>query len=118
MAAPANYFEIIGKDAAKLQDFYRRLFDWEISPNAEMGGYGFVRDSSGEGSMGAVGPTLVPGEPTGVRIYCQVEDPQAILDKVVELGGKVVVPVTTIPDMVTYALYADPEGNVNGIFKG
>jgi predicted enzyme related to lactoylglutathione lyase len=28
------------------------------------------------------------------------------------------VPVTEIPDMVTFALFADPEGHVVGIYKG
>ena len=119
MGAPVSYFEIIGKDVAKLQDFYRTVFDWHITPNAEMGGYGFVKtDPDGEGSDGAVGGKLMPDEPTGNRIYCLVPDVDATLEKVVAAGGKVVVPKTVIPDMVTYALYADPEGHVNGIFEG
>lgn len=33
------------------------------------------------------------------------------------MGGKTVVPVTEIPDMVTFAQFADPEGNVVGLVK-
>ncbi len=51
-------------------------------------------------------------------MYAQVDDPQAYLDKAVALGGKVVMGVTVIPDMVTMALFADPDGDVTGLVKG
>jgi hypothetical protein len=34
------------------------------------------------------------------------------------MGGKTVVPVTEIPNVVTFALFQDPEGNMVGIIKG
>ena len=37
--------------------------------------------------------------------------------EVIDLGGKTVVPETEIPNMVTFALFADPEGNVVGLVK-
>lgn len=49
--------------------------------------------------------------------YVQVDDPQAYLDKVESLGGKTVVPVTEIPNMVTFALFTDPEGHMVGLVK-
>jgi len=48
-------------------------------------------------------------------VYVQVEDPQAALDKAESLGGKTVLPVMTIPNTVTLALFADPEGHVVGL---
>ncbi len=44
-----------------------------------------------------------------------VDDLQAYLDSVETLGGKIVQGITTIPGMVTMALFADPEGNVIGL---
>ncbi len=55
-----------------------------------------------------------PGSPS---YYAEVDDPQTYLDKAVSLGGKVVMPVTMIPDMVTFAQFTDPEGNIFGIIK-
>ena len=52
-----------------------------------------------------------------VTIYVEVEDLQAYLDKAVSLGGTVVMPVTVIPNMVTMAQFADPQGNVVGMVK-
>ena len=52
-----------------------------------------------------------------VTFYMGVDDPQAYLDRAEQLGGKTVVPVTEIPNMVTFALIADPEGHVIGVVK-
>lgn len=52
-----------------------------------------------------------------VTFYVGADDPQAILDKVEQLGGKTVMPVTELPQ-VTIALFADPESHVVGLAKG
>ena len=51
-----------------------------------------------------------------VTVYAEVDDPQAYLDKAEQLGGKTVVPVTTM-ETVTFALFTDPEGHLFGIAK-
>jgi len=33
------------------------------------------------------------------------------------MGGKTVVPVTHIPNMVTFAMFTDPEGHLVGLVK-
>ncbi|MCG8604758.1 VOC family protein [bacterium] len=115
MGAKVTHFEILGKDAKKLQSFYSDLFDWHINADNPMN-YGLVQ-SQGEGSIGGgIGPT--PEDYSNhVTFYVEVDDPQAYLDKIESMGGKTVVPVTVIPEMVTFALFADPEGNVVGLAK-
>ena len=53
--------------------------------------------------------------PKGFMLYFEVDDLQEYLDKAVSLGAKVVTPVTTIPGMITYAIFADPDGNAAGL---
>ena len=53
----------------------------------------------------------------GGRTPLCVDHTQAYLDKAVSLGGKVVMPVTEIPNMVTFAQFSDPEGHIIGITK-
>ncbi len=114
MGQPVVHFEIVGKDPKKLQEFYSGLFDWHIDANNPMN-YGIV-DTHGEGGIGGgIGPAQGPNQ---VTFYVQVDDPQAYLSKIEGLGGKTVMPVTEIPDMVTFAMFADPEGNVVGLVKG
>jgi predicted enzyme related to lactoylglutathione lyase len=115
VSAKIVHFEIMGKDAVKLHKFYADLFGWKIGePMAEMGFYGMV-DAESSGVAGGIGQ-----EPDGgarVTLYTQVDDLQATLDKAVALGGKVAMPPTAIPGVVTFAMFQDPEGNVFGLTK-
>ena len=113
MGRPVVHFEILGKDAKKLQRFYADLFDWHVDANNPMN-YGVVNAGDDGGIGGGVGPAQSENH---VTFYVQVDDPQAYLDRIEANGGRTVVPVTEIPDMVTYALFADPEGNVIGLVK-
>jgi len=113
MAAKVVHFEVLGQDDKKLQGFYSELFNWEVDANNPLN-YGVVKPG-GEGSIGggigkANGPNLV-------TFYVEVDDLQAHLDRAESLGGKTVVPVTEIPNMVTFAQFEDPEGNIIGLVK-
>lgn len=114
MGQPVVHFEIVGKDGRKLQDFYAGLFGWHIDASNPMN-YGVV-DTHAEGSIGGGIAQSQDGQ-GHVTFYIQVDDPQAYLNKVEAMGGKTVVPVTEIPGMVTFAQFADPEGNVVGLVK-
>jgi len=112
MGNPVVHFEIIGKDGAKLHSFYNQLFGWEVKADNEWN-YGMV-DAADAGIGGGIGP----GEPTGVTMYIQVPDLDAALAKAETLGGKTLTPPTEIPGTVTFAAFADPEGNRIGLVKG
>ena len=113
MANPVVHFEIVGKDQEALKDFYRQCFDWEIDSSNPMN-YGMVNTGGGIG--GGVGGT--DDAAPRATFYVEVEDPQATLDKVEQLGGKVRMPVTDIPGGPVMALFTDLEGNVIGLVKG
>ena len=113
MADQVAWFEVTGKDGSKLQSFYGDLFGWQINADNPMN-YGMVQGENG-GIGGGVGQSQDGS--TRVTFYVAVDDPQAALDRAAQLGGRTVVPVTEIPDMVTFAQFADPEGNVVGIIK-
>jgi hypothetical protein len=103
------HFEVIGRDGAALQSFYGQLFDWSINADNPMG-YGIV-----EPAEGGIGGGVTQGDAPAAVFYVQVDDPAAHLARAEQLGGKTIVPVTSIPGMVTFAQFADPEGNVVGI---
>jgi predicted enzyme related to lactoylglutathione lyase len=113
MANQVSWFEVTGKDAAGLQSFYGNLFGWKIDAGNPMN-YGMV-----EAGVGGIGGGIGSSDNGSkqVTFYVSVDDPQAYLDKAEQLGGSTVVPVTEIPDMVTFAQFADPEGNVVGVVK-
>jgi predicted enzyme related to lactoylglutathione lyase len=114
MPNPVIHFEVIGRDAKKLQDFYAQLFDWKVDANNPMN-YGIVEAQEGRGIGGGIGPAQGDG---GVTFYVEVADPQAALDKAIALGGKMVMPVSEVPGQnITLAQFTDPEGHLIGIIK-
>lgn len=121
-AAPVVHFEIMGKDGKKLQNFYSKLFDWQLEMYEQMN-YGMAAaagngSEAGKGSIGGGIGQTEGGAPGYVTIYAQVSDLQATLKKAESLGGKIIVPPTEVPNVVTFAMFQDPEGNNVGIVKG
>jgi predicted enzyme related to lactoylglutathione lyase len=112
MGRPVVHFEVVGKDGARLQQYYGDLFDWKIDASNPMN-YGIVA-KEGEGIGGGVGQS--PDGSGHVTFYVDVDDINACLEKAESLGGKTVMPRTEM-EMVTFALVADPEGNVVGLVE-
>lgn len=115
MGQPVIHWEITGKNGAKLQEFYARLFDWQINADNPYQ-YGVVDTQSVRGINGGIATANEPN--SRVTIYVQVADLQATLDQAESLGGKTLMPPTEIPGAVTMALFSDPDGNVTGLIKG
>ena len=116
MGAPIVHFEINGTDFKRSEDFYRNLFGWQIQDVPAIN-YGMVDTGVKMGINGGIGQ-LDPGEMPFVTFYVQVEDLQLYLDKAVSLGASVIIPVTVIPDMITFAMFSDPDGCRVGLVKG
>ena len=66
MATPAvAWFEVTGKDGASLQNFYGKLFDWQINDAGDGSGYGLVAatDKGIGGGIGAAQNVTCPLSP-------------------------------------------------------
>ena len=121
MGRPVVHFEIIGKDAQKLQRYYADLFGWEIDSNNEMS-YGIVQregnvNSDGVGIGGGVGkgPEGYAGH---VTFYIEVPDVEEALAHAESLGGSRVMGPHQVAEGTEIGQFADPEGNVVGVVKG
>jgi uncharacterized protein len=112
MGAPVTWFEINTGDPQAAREFYAALFGWQLQVLADAN-YALV-DTGGEGIGGGIGQAQGPNQ---VIFYIDVDDPQVYLDRVEQAGGKTLVPITEIPDMVTFAQFSDPQGNVVGLVK-
>ena len=112
MANPVKWFEVMGKDSAGLQRFYRDVFGWKLSPPIkEMGNYSMLeRPDTGIGGGFGEGDARV-------SVYIEVADPQRFVDKAVASGATVLMPVTTITPTTTIAMLLDPAGNTFGVMK-
>lgn len=113
MSSPLIHFEVAGKDPAKLQSFYGDQFGWQIDANNPMN-YGIVNLSDDVG--GGIGPAP-EGQPGHAMFYVAVDDVEAALQKAESLGGSRVFGPMDVPEGPTIGHFADPEGNVVGLFE-
>lgn len=107
------HFEIGGPDDAPLVAYYSELFGWNLQSIAE--GYTMIDTAGGGGINGGIGKSQT-GEPWS-SFYVEADDLQAVLDKAESLGAKTVVPVTSFGDVVTFAMFNDPDGLLVGLVK-
>ena len=120
MGQPVVHFEIIGKDAEKLQSYYSDLFGWKIDSDNPMN-YGIVNRESNVNANGVgIGGGIGPG-PEGysghVTFYVEVPDVEAALAKAESLGGSRMMGPEEVMEQVEIGLFNDPEGHVVGVVK-
>ena len=120
MPNPVAYFELGGRNAANLREFYSSLFDWKIEASGQSGAgtdYFHVEPTEG-GISGGILQTAGDMPPSYVMLYVCVDDLQACLNKAESLGGTTVVPPMPIPGNRGHlAVFQDPDGNVIGLHK-
>jgi predicted enzyme related to lactoylglutathione lyase len=115
MGNPITWFEINGPEPEQTAKFYSEVFGWHTE--TVPGNYILLDTHSGAGMNGGIGQTR-EGQPPHTVFYVENPDIQKLLDQAEQQGSKVIVPVTEIPDMVTFAQFTDPFGNLVGLVKG
>lgn len=113
MAHPVVHWEIGGHNLEVLEDFYAKAFGWAIRE----GGSGYRLVDPADGGLG--GGLMRAGKqmPPYVTVYVQVDDLQAELKAISDLGGTPLVPPTQIDERMSFALFRDPEGNIMGLLR-
>jgi len=94
------WFELQTRDYDASVEFYKSVFKWDAHTAADTPGFRYTTLGEGEnqaaGIMDAVG-FLPEGVPAHWGIYFRVDDVDATLAKVVELGGSVTQPAEDTP---------------------
>jgi predicted enzyme related to lactoylglutathione lyase len=117
MGYPVVHFEVIGKDAAALKDFYKQAFDWEIGPAMPAANNYSMAMPNGEGGIdGGIGGGMT-GYDGHVTFYVQVPDLAGALANIERLGGNTMMPPDQVPNGPRIALFTDPEGHVVGLVE-
>lgn len=117
------HFEIPADDQERAKKFYRETFGWQINPMPDMNYTALTTtptDEAGRPSEpGAINGGLVPreGDLKNPVITVDVPDIDATLKTVEQLGGSVVMPKNSIPDMGFFAYFKDTEGNIMGLWE-
>jgi predicted enzyme related to lactoylglutathione lyase len=118
------HFEIPADDQERARKFYQEAFGWKINPLPELN-YNTVTTTPTDEATGrpnepgAINGGLMgrEGQLTTPVITVDVPDIDAALKTVEQLGGSVVMPKDTVPDMGFYAYFKDTEGNVMGLWE-
>lgn len=105
-ARPVVHWEIEARDADRVRDFYRALFNWSIGDGPMM----WVDAGVGGPEPGPAGH-IRQGDASRVTLYVQVRDLAGSLDRAVELGGTKLTDPFDVEGGPTLAAIADPEGN-------
>ncbi len=115
MGQPVLHFEIVGKDAAKLREYYGQLFGWKFGDSMGPTDYAVLENQEGIGGGVGAGPEGYPGH---VTFYVQVDDVGAALERAESLGGQRMMGPDEVPDVgIVIGLFSDPEGHVIGVMS-
>jgi predicted enzyme related to lactoylglutathione lyase len=106
MAARVVHLEIPAQDADRAQGFYEGLLGWQLAQVMPEADYRMA--DLGEGQGAAVFPSDAAG--SGLKVYFGVDDIDATLSQVKELGGTAEDKMP-VPGMGWFAACKDPEGN-------
>ena len=122
MSGKVVHFEIPADDVGRAEAFYKDAFGWEIQSMPEMD-YTMVM-------TGPVGADGMPSEPGNINggmfrrgdlknpvVTISVDDIDATLAKVADLGGSAVGEKMQVGEMGWAAYFTDTEGNVMGLWQ-
>jgi len=112
---PIVHFEIPAEKPKKLVDFYSHVFAWQIEAMAGTSDYWTVDTDVDGAPNGGILKKSVPSQ--AALNYVKVDSVEEHSKKVERRGGRVVHQRTAIPGIGWFAIGADPEGNLFGLFE-
>jgi predicted enzyme related to lactoylglutathione lyase len=115
MGNAVTQFQIVSTAPDETAGFYSALFAWRIDANNPMG-YRRVDTGSSDGIQGGIWPAP-PQAPTFVQLFVTVPDLKTAVAMAVELGAKVVIPPTMLPEGEEMAILHDPQGMPFGLWR-
>ena len=115
MPNPVIQFQILSKAPNETAQFYVRLFGWTVHSDNPLGGM-VVGTGSEAGIQGGIWPAP-PEAPNFVQLFIAVEDVNASVKRAEELGAKLIVPPTMLPEGDEMAVILDPQGMSVAVWK-
>jgi predicted enzyme related to lactoylglutathione lyase len=122
MSGRVVHFEVPFDDGDRARAFYAEAFGWQMNPLPEMSYTLVTTGPSGQGPPSEPGfingGMFQRGEATaGPVIVVDVDDIDAALARIEELGGKTVEARQQVGEMGFSAYFQDPEGNLIGLWQ-
>ncbi len=116
---PVIWFEIPVTDLIRASAFYQKVFDYSITfrekKSMKMGVFPLINAPGISGALVQV-KGYTPHH-SGTVVYFFVNNIENTLEKVINNGGKLLIPNTDIGEEGYIAQFEDSEGNQVGIYK-
>lgn len=118
MKSPICFVEIPCDNVAKLQDFYKTMFEWEFSKvpgdcafenSMHMADHG--EEKPGVGMMARQHPQQT------VLVYACVKSVDESIKKALDMGATLLHPKTAVPGTGWFAVIMDPQNNPLGLWQ-
>ncbi len=113
MSVPIVHIEFKSANFARTSAFYARVFDWQMQQNASAS---YMKLDSSDGPSGGWVRADVVQSP-GPIAYLVVEDLTSKLEEIEQAGGRILVRSLPFAGGGEVALFADPDGNVLGLWR-
>lgn len=116
---PIDWFEIPTVDLERAKGFYSAVFDIEMQ-SLDLGDLRFAFFPMEQGAPNGTGalvhhPTMYTPSHAGVLLYFHVEDIDAVLERAVKEGGRVIRGKNAVGEFGFVAFFEDTEGNRVGL---
>lgn len=106
-----SWNELMTNDVQGAKTFYAELLGWTLQ-DYKPGEMDYTMVKAGDTEVGGIMtiPEQAKGMPPAWGAYVTVDDVDATAARVEQLGGKVLVPATNIPDVGRFVVIQDPQG--------
>jgi predicted enzyme related to lactoylglutathione lyase len=106
-----SWCELVTTDVEAAKKFYTKLFGWSTESVSMPGMQYTVVKAAGEDIGGIMAmPPQAKGAPPHWGIYVTVEDVDATVKLAEQMGAKIIVPLTDIPNVGRFCTFQDPQG--------
>jgi predicted enzyme related to lactoylglutathione lyase len=117
MVNSVTHFEIYGEEPAKLAEFYRSVFGWQVE---QMPGINYWRIETGSAETKPLHGGLTYraiADLNGWMLFVNVRSLDETVALVQKLGGSIVRPKTAVPRTAWVTVLADPAKNIFGLWQ-
>ncbi|MGV3663314.1 MAG: VOC family protein [Prosthecobacter sp.] len=115
MPNPFHWNELLATEVKASRNFYAKVFGWTTEPFPQKKDYFVLRNE--KAPFGGIMKSPTGKGPAQWVSYVAVKDFDGAIERLVKLGGKVVVQPFSLPSVGKLALVRDPHGAVFGLHE-
>jgi uncharacterized protein len=107
MPNPVTQFQIVAPNPDATARFYSKVFGWSVDAGNPMGYRTIAADAGG--IAGGIWPAP-PGAPSLTQLFIAVDDIERVVQDAQQLGARLLIPISTLPEGDRMAVLHDPDG--------